>query len=198
MRDRITSLIATVALLGAAGCGSDDDAADGDRAATTTTPAAGQVTTATTEQATPTTTAEEADGELSPRGRAVLAASQDLAADVGETAREFARGRIEQEEAIARLELAAERADDLRRRARELPAADRTRERLSTLNEEIRRTAAAVSREVSSGRDASRDEISDRIRVLRREAQTTVRGLSDQLDEPTRKRFEDALDRIGG
>ena len=45
---------------------------------------------------TETTTAPPADGDqLSPEGRAVLDATQDLAGDVSETGEQFVRGRIE-------------------------------------------------------------------------------------------------------
>lgn len=199
MRHRIITFIAAAALLGAAGCGADDD---DDQAATATTPAAGEVTATipTTTQTTPedpTTTVTGSDGELSPEGRAVLDASQDLAADVSETAQEFARGRIEQDEAMARLELASERADDLRSRAEELPAAEGARERLVALNEEISRTATAISRELSAGRTQSRDEIDRRIDALRDEARSTVDAVRGQLDAQARERFNEALDRIG-
>lgn len=109
------AVIAAAALLGGAGCGSDDGADD--QAATTTAPG-GQVTATTPERTTTQTTTETAaGGELSPEGRAVLDATQDLAADVSETAQEFGRGRIDEAEARARLELASERADELRDRA---------------------------------------------------------------------------------
>lgn len=199
MRYRIITLIAAAALLGAAGCGDDDD----DQAATATTPAVPEVTATTpttTEPAvgSPTTTVTESEeGELSPEGRAVLDASQDLAADVSETAEGFARGSIDQDEAMARLELASERADDLRSRAEQLPAAEGARERLVSLNEEISRTATAVSRELSAGRTQSREEINRRIESLRDEARSTVEAVSGQLDEQARERFNEALDRIG-
>jgi hypothetical protein len=197
MRHRATTLIAAAALLGATGCGSDDD---DEQAATTTTPAAGAQTTTTDTRSTTTqtTTASSADGErLSPEGRAVLDASQDLAADVSETAQEFARGRIDEDEAVARLELSAERADDLGARAQELPIADRARDRLVSLNEEIERAATAVAREMSSGRTAGRDEINEQIAMLREEARSTVDAISRQLDRQARERVREALDRIG-
>lgn len=189
------SVLASAALLGLAGCGSDDGGSD-EQQATATTPAAGQVTT--TDGRSPTTTdAQARDGRLSPEGRAVLDATQDLAVDVSETADEFARGRIDDDEAMARLELAGERADDLRRRAQELPAADRARERLASLNAELTRTAGELSGLVSSGRAASRDEIDERIAELRRDARSTYDAVSGQLDERTQERFREALDRIG-
>lgn len=200
MRYRIITFIAAAALLGAAGCGSDDD---DDQAATATTPTVPEVTATTpttTEPAvgSPTTTVTESEeGELSPEGRAVLDASQDLAADVSETAEGFVRGSIDQDEAMARLELASERADDLRSRAEQLPAAEGARERLVSLNEEISRTATAVSQELSAGRTQSREEINRRIEALRDEARSTVEAVSRQLDEQARERFNEALDRIG-
>ena len=200
MRRRILPWIAAATLLSAAGCGSDDD---DEPTATATTPGVGQVTT-TTEDRTQTTTVEtdtEAEagdgGELSPEGRAVLAATQDLAADVSETAEEFADGRIDDDEAMARLELAGDRAADLRDRAQRLPAADRARARLASLNEEISRVSSEVSRLVSSGRDASRDEIGERIDDLRDEARSTFDAVREQLDRPAQERFRDALDQIG-
>ena len=191
----LIALIATGALL-VAGCGSDDEA-DDDRA--TTTPAGGPVTTTTEPPpTTPTTTATTADGErLSAEGRAVLDATQDLADDVSETGEEFVRGRIEQDEAVARLDLARERADDLRERARQLPASERARDRLASLNEEISRTATAMSRDVSAGRDASRDDIDRRIAQLRDDARSTFDAVTRQLDRQTRERLREALDRIG-
>lgn len=201
MRYRIITFIAAAALLGAAGCGSDDE---DDQAATTTTPAAGEVattpTTPTPEVTTETgqtTTATASDVRLSPEGRAVLDASQDLAADVSETAEQFARDRIDEDEALARLELASERADDLRSRAEQLPAAEGARERLVSLNEEISRTATAISREVSSGGTARREQIERRITELRDEARSTLESVSGQLDKQARERFREALDRIG-
>ena len=201
MRRRgILPWIAAAALLGAAGCGSDDD--DDERAATVTAtvPAAGQPTTTTTDDATTTTTAEAGDrpeNELSPEGRAVLAATEDLATDVSETAEEFIAGRIDDDEAMARLELARDRATDLRDRAEKLPAADRARARLASLNEEISRTTTEVSRLVASGRDASRDEIEQRIDDLRDEARSAYGAVREQLDTPAQERFREALDRIG-
>lgn len=194
------TFIATAALLGAAGCGADNDGED-EQAATTA--AGGQATaTATTGDRGDTTTepaidAGEPDGQLSAKGRAVLAATQDLAADVSDTAEEFARGRIDEDEARAQLELAGERADDLRRRAQELPATGRARDRLASLNEEINRTVTDLSRLVSSGRAQSRDEIDKRIAELRREARSTFDKLSEQLDEQSQERLRKALDRIG-
>jgi hypothetical protein len=161
MRHGIITLISAVALTGAAGCGSDNGAG-GEQAATATTPRSGQETT-TDERTHTTTDAGARGGRLSPEGRAVLAAAQDLAADVSATAEDLARGRIERDEARVRLELASERADDLRRRAQQLPATERTRARLTALTAEISRTATAVSKQVSSGRAASRDEIEQRI-----------------------------------
>lgn len=196
MRRPLIAAIAAGALLGA-GCGSDDESDD--NRATTTTPAGGQVT-ATTEvpTTTPTTTATTADGDqLSPEGRAVLDATQDLADDVSETGEEFVRGRIEQDEAVARLDLARERADDLRERAQQLPASERAGERLASLNEEISRTATAMSRDVSAGREASRDDIDRRIAQLRDEARGTFDAVTRQLDRQTRERLREALDRIG-
>ena len=190
-------MIAAAALMGVAGCGSDDD--DDNEAATSTTPAVGQATT-TTEPPTETTAdASDVDGdsELSAEGRAVLAATQDLAADVSETAEAFAKGDIEDEEATARLELAGERAADLQDRAQKLPVADRARARLASLNEEIGRAASDVSRLVTSGRTASRNEIDDRIDVLRDEARSTFAAVSRQLARRAQERFREALDRIG-
>lgn len=202
MRHRILTLVATAALLGAAGCGSDNEA-DDEQAATTTTPAAGEVTEPARDAGVGTdttdtqTTAATRDGELSPEGRAVLDATQDLAADVSETAEEFARGRIEQDEATARLELARDRAADLQERAQQLPDAEQAGERLAALNEEIGRTASEISQEVSRGREASRDDIERRIEELRDEARSTFDVISDQLDERTQRRVREALDRIG-
>lgn len=190
-------MIAAAALFGVAGCGSDDD---DNEAATATTPAVGQATTTTPAQPTETTAgASDADdgSELSAEGRAVLAATQDLAADVSGTAEEFAKGEIDDEEATARLELAGERADDLQDRAQKLPVADRARTRLASLNEEIGRAASDVSRLVASGRTASRNEIDSRIDALRDEARSTFDAVSEQLDRRAQERFRDALDRIG-
>ena len=193
-------VIAAATLLGVGGCGSDDD---DEQAATTTTPAAGQVTTTSEDRSS--TTADrgrdgrdgDGDAQLSAQGRAVLAATEDLAADVSETAEAFAKGDIDDEEAMARLELASDRAADLRDRAQALPAADRARSRLVSLNEAIGRTATDVSRLVTSGRTASRNEIDDRIDALRDEARSTFDAVSEQLDRPAQERLREALDRIG-
>jgi hypothetical protein len=196
MRQRILPLIAAAALMGVAGCGSDDDV---NEAATSTAPAVGQPTT-TTEAPTETTAdARDVDGdsELSAEGRAVLAATQDLAADVSETAEAFAKGDIDDEEAMARLELANERAADLQDRAQKLPVTDRARARLASLNEQIGRAAGDVSSLVTSGRTASRNEIDDRIDALRDEARSTFDAVREQLDGRAQERFRDALDRIG-
>lgn len=195
---RVLPWIAAAALLGAAGCGSDDDDEPA-ATVTVTVPAGGQAAT-TTEDATTTTTAAGDDApedELSPEGRAVLAATEDLAADVSETAEEFVAGRIDDDEAMVRLELAGERAADLRDRAEKLPAADRARARLASLNEEISRATTELSRLVNSGRDASRDEIGERIDELRDEARSTYDAVREQLDRPAQERFREALDRIG-
>lgn len=195
----LIAVVVTGALL-VAGCGSDDDP-DQDRA--TTTPAGGQVTATTaapttTQTTIQTTTAATADSyRLSPEGRAVLDATQDLADDVSETGEEFVRGRIEQDEAVARLDLARERADDLRERAQQLPASERASERLASLNEAISRSATAISRDVSAGREASRDDIERRIAQLRDEARSTFDAVTRQLDTQTRERLREALDRIG-
>ncbi len=114
-----------------------------------------------------------------------------------ETAQQFANGRIDDEEATARLKLASERAGELRGRAEQLPEEDRARTRLASLNEEIGTTAAEVSRLVSSGGDAGRDAINKRIDDLRSEARSTFDSVSKDLDEPAKKRFREALDRIG-
>jgi hypothetical protein len=194
MRQRILPCIVAVLLLSVAGCGSDDDA---DSAATSTTPAGGQTTTTTTATEGSETTTAAAGDQLSAEGRAIFDASQDLAADVTETAEQFADGRIDDEEATARLELARERAGELRKRAEQLPEEDRARARLASLNEAIGTTAAEVSRLVSSGRDAGRDEINKRIADLRSEARSTFDSVSKELDEPAQKRFREALERIG-
>ncbi len=198
MRQRILPLIAAAALLGVAGCGSDDD---DNEASTSTAPAVGQPTTTTAPPTETTADASDVDGdsdsELSAEGRAVLAATQDLAADVSETAEAFAKGDIDDEEAMARLELANERATDLRDRAQKLPVTDRARARLASLNEEIGRAAGDVSRLVTSGRTASRNEIDDRIDALREEARSTFDAVREQLDGRAQERFRDALDRIG-
>jgi hypothetical protein len=191
--------IAATALLGVAGCGSDDDDNAQAPTVTVTVPAAGPATT-TTDEATTTTTAAGDDApedELSPEGRAVLAATEDLAADVSKTAEEFTAGRIDDDEAMARLELARDRAADLRDRAEKLPAADRARGRLVSLNEQISDTTTEISRLVRSGRDASRDEIDERIGELRDEARSTYDAVREQLDRPTQERFREALDQIG-
>jgi CHASE3 domain sensor protein len=127
----------------------------------------------------------------------VLDATQDLAADVAETAQEFGRGRTDEDEARARLELASERADDLRERAEQLPAADRARAQLVSLNEQISRTATTVARELSAGRAASQEEIEQQIAQLRDEARKTVDAVSKQLDRQAQERIREALDRIG-
>jgi len=197
MRQRVLPLIAAAALMGVAGCGSDDD---DNEAATTTTPAVGQATTTTPEEPTETTAGAsdvDDDSELSAEGRAVLAATQDLAADVSRTAEAFAQGDIDDEEAVARLELAEERAADLRDRAQKLPVADRARARLASLNEEIGRAANDVSGMVTSGRTASRNDIDERIDALRDEARSTFDAVREQLDRRAQEQFRDALDRIG-
>ena len=127
----------------------------------------------------------------------MLAATEDLAADVSETAQEFARGDIDDDEAMARLELARDRAADLRARAERLPVTDRARGRLSSLNEQISQAATDVSGMVSSGRTASRDAIEKRIDKLREQARTTFDDVRELLDRPAQERFRDALDRIG-
>jgi chromosome segregation ATPase len=198
MTRRILPWIAAAALVSAAGCGSDDE--DNEPAATTTAPAVGQATT-TTEDPVPTTVADDDDdadgGELSPEGRAVLAATEDLAGDVSETAQEFAEGSIDDEEATARLELARDRAADLRARAEKLPAADEARSRLASLNEEIGDAADDVSALVAAGRSASRDEIETRIDELRDDARSAFDDVRELLDRPAQERFREALDRIG-
>ncbi len=189
-------VIAAATLLGVAGCGSDDD----EQAATTTT-AAGQPTLTTQEpaKAAPGNVGSDGsgqgEGQLSAEGRAVLAATQELAADVRQTAEEFAKGDIDDEEAMARLELAGERAADLRDSAQKLPVTDRARSRIASLNDEISRTATDVSRLVSSGRSASRNEIDDRIDALRDDARSTFDAVSEQLDRPAQERLREALDR---
>ena len=197
MRRRTLPWIAAAALLSAAGCGSDDE--DNEQAATATTPAGGQATTTTEDRAQTTTVEDEStDGsELSPEGRAVLAATEDLAADVSETAQEFTEGSIDDEEAMARLELARDRAADLRARAEQLPVADRARSRLALLNEEISEAATDVSSLVSAGRTASREGIETRIDELRDEARATFDDVRELLDRPAQERFREALDRIG-
>ena len=127
MRQRRLTLIAAAALtsLGVAGCGSDDD---NDRTATATTPAITQSTIATDTPTPDTSTATTATGndeQLSPESRALLAASQDLAADISNTAKDLQQGRLDSDEATARFRLAAERASDLGDRAQQLPEADR-------------------------------------------------------------------------
>lgn len=197
MTPRILPWIAAAALLSAAGCGSDDD--DNAQPATATTPAVGQATT-TTEDRAQTTTVEDDSGdgsELSPEGRAVLAATEDLAADVSETAQEFAAGSIDDEEAMARLELARDRAADLRARAEKLPVADRARSRLASFNEEISQASTDVSRLVASGRTASREEIETRLDELRDEARATFDDVRELLDRSAQERFRETLDRIG-
>ena len=191
MRHSIIILIACAALLPAAGCGSDDG--DDERAATT--PAGGPPTTTGQANDAPTSTAED-NATLSPQGRAVLAASEDLAVDVSETAEDFVRGRIDADEAKARLELQRERADDLRRQAERLPVADRAQERLVAMNAEISRTARVVSQLASAGRSASRDAIDERVAQLARQARSTLDELSGQLDERTQKQLREALERI--
>ena len=192
MRRPLMVVMAAAALVGA-GCGSDDEPYNEQAPAPP-----GVQTTATTEAPTitPTPTRTTADGELSPEGRAVLDASQDLAADVSETAEDFARGRIDQDEAVARLDLARERAEDLRGRVEQLPASDRARQRLVSLNEEISNTAAAISEELRAGRAASRDDIDRRIEQLRDEARSTFDAVTRQLDRQTRDRLGEALERI--
>lgn len=114
-----------------------------------------------------------------------------------ETAEQFADGSIDGEEATARLDLARERAGELRKRAEQLPEEDRAGARLASLNEEIRTTAVEVSRLVSSGRDAGSEEINERIDDLRSEARSTFDSVSEELDEPAQRRFREALERIG-
>ena len=196
MRHRILPWIAAAVLLSTAGCGSDND--DDEQAATATTPAREQTTT-TTESGprSTTTTAGGAGVELSADGRAVLAATQDLAADVSETAEQYAEGRIDDDEAMARLEIAGERAADLRDRARELPAADRARSRLAALNDSISHTADELATLVASGRTASRDQIEERIDELHDDARSAFDAVREQLDERAQERFREALERIG-
>ena len=190
-------LIAATATLGVAGCGSD---ADDDRAATATQPAITQpsVTTDTPEPDTSTaTTATSDDEQLSPESRALLAASQDLAADIATTAKDLQDDRLDSDEATAQFRLAAERAGELGDRAQQLPDADRARARLTTLNEQIARTADDLSKLAADGRSATSSEIDDRIAELRGAARSTLSAVSKQLDSSARKRFGDALDRIG-
>ena len=188
---------AATAALGAAGCGSDDD---NDRAATATTPAITQPTI-TSKSATPdastATTATGDDEQLSPESRALLAASQDLAADVSDTAKDLQKGSLDSDEATARFRLAAERAGDLGDRAQQLPEADRAGARLTMLNQQIASTADELSKLAAEGRSASSSEIDDRIAKLRRTARSTLDAVSKQLDRSARERFGDALDRIG-
>ena len=198
MRQRRLTLIAAAALtsLGVAGCGSDDD---NDRTATATTPAITQSTIATDTPTPDTSTATTATGndeQLSPESRALLAASQDLAADISNTAKDLQQGRLDSDEATARFRLAAERASDLGDRAQQLPEADRASARLATLNEQIGSTANDLAKLAAEGRSASNSEIDDRIARLRGTARSTLDAVSKQLDRSARKRFGDALDRI--
>lgn len=193
MRHRGLALIAAAATLGVAGCGSDDD---NDRAATATTQPT--ITTPSPTPDTSTATTSTGDGEqLSPESRALLAASQDLAADVSDTAKELQNGRLDGDEATARFRLAAERAGDLGDRAQQLPEADRASARLATLNRQIGRTANDLATLAAEGRSASKSEIDDRIARLRDTARSTLDAVSRQLDSSARERFDDALDRIG-
>ena len=54
-----------------------------------------------------------------------------------------------------------------------------------------------MSRDVSAGREASRDDIDRRIAQLRDEARSTFDAVTRQLDRQTRERLREALDRIG-
>ncbi len=193
MRHRPLILIAAATALGVAGCGSDDD--DNDRAATATTPAITQP--AATPTPDPATTSTGDDEQLSPESRALLAASQDLAADVGTTATDLQKGRLDSDEATARFRLAAERAGDLVDRAQQLPEADRARAQLATLNQQIGQTANDLSKLAAEGRSVSDSEIDDRVTQLRNTARSTLNAVSEQLDPSARKRFDDAVDRIG-
>ncbi len=197
MRHHGLTLIAAAAAFGVAGCGSDDD---NDRAATATTPAITQptVTTATPTPDTSTSaTSTGDDAQLSPDSRALLAASQDLAADISDTAKDLQQGRLDSDEATARFRLAAERAGELGDRAQQLPEADRASARLVTLNQEIGSTANDLAKLAAEGRSASASEIEDRIARLRDTARSTLDAVSRQLDSSARKRFDDALDQIG-
>ena len=185
-------LFAAAATLGVAGCGSDDD---NDRAATATTPAITQP--AGTPTPDPATTSTGGDEQLSPESRALLAASQDLAEDVGTTATDLQKGRLDSDEATARFRLAAERAGDLVDRAQQLPEADRASAQIATLNRQIGRTANDLSKLAAEGSSVSDSEIEDRIAQLRNTARSTLDEVSEQLDRSARKRFDDAVDRIG-
>ncbi len=194
MKHRQLTLIVAAVTLGIAGCGSDDD--DNDTAATATVPAITQPAETPSDTSTATTATGD-DEQLSPESRALLAASQDLAADVSNIATDFQKGRLDGDEATAQFRLAAERAGDLGDRAQKLPEADRASERLATLNEQIGRTANDLSKLAAEGDSASSSEINDRIAKLRGTARSTLDAVSKQLDSSARKRFGDALDRIG-
>ena len=194
MKHRQLTLIVAAFALGVAGCGSDDDNA---ATATATAPAITQPAGTPSPGTSTATTAAGGDEQLSPESRALLAASQDLAADVSNTATDFQKGRLDSDEATARFRLAAERAGDLGDRAQRLPEVDRASERLATLNEQIGRTANDLAKLAAEGRSANSSEIDDSIAKLRGTARSTLDAVSKQLDSSARKRFGDALDRIG-
>ena len=191
--------IAAAALLGVAGCGSDDDDNAQAPTVTVTVPAAGRDDDdhRRGHDDHDRCRRRAPENELSPEGRAVLAATEDLAADVSKTAEEFTAGRIDDDEAMARLELARDRAADLRDRAEKLPAADRARGRLASLNEEI--SAPPPRSPGWSGRAATQaaTRSTSVSAQLRDEARSTYDAVREQLDPPTQERFRDALDQIG-
>jgi predicted translin family RNA/ssDNA-binding protein len=141
-----------------------------------------------------TTAAEQARQDLSPEAQEILDRSENVVADIAQTARGTAAGEISGDEAQKRLDSAAQDAGELADQAQDLPESDTARDRLVNLTADLERTAGELQAEAQQGQ---LDQADEAIAALRDSAQDTYRALGQNLTEDTRRQLEDAVKGLG-
>ncbi len=187
MRQRPTALaVAAVLASAGAGCGSDDTPTTG------TVPSAGTVSTQV-EEAT-----SQAESKLSPEARTLLGDVETLAGRAARTARDYAQGDITPEQASETLGSYSDRAEDLGKKAEELPESDPARKQIADLAAQTRSTAESLRERADAGDVPSTSEVQDTLRKLSDQGRTALERYGDQLPQDARDRVEKAAESLLG
>jgi hypothetical protein len=173
---RIAALLAGIAPLGLAACGTQN-------AVDSAGKQAGQVQT-------------QASKQLSPQADGLLQNAQGVAASVIATGRSYADAKISRKQALTRLDTAEQRARGIAKRANDLPATSRARSRLKSLTAQAANSAASLQDLISAGKGNAPGEVKGQLSPLQASAKQAYQQLKDGLPQSTQRQIQGTLDKI--
>ncbi|QEC48278.1 hypothetical protein FSW04_12340 [Baekduia soli] len=138
---------------------------------------------------------QQAEPALSPKAQNVLQDAQALAADIATTARNYASGKVTDQQAADKLGGYQQRATALSQRAKDLPATERSRSQLTKLTKQLSSTTSSLRSSVDQG--AAGADVQGSVDRLRTAATATYQQLQGRLPADTRKAITQALNALG-